>query len=442
MSFAPAPEGHAPARAIRGHLVTITGDPFGPNPAALVEHPDGLLVMQDGLIAAVGPYAETAHRIPPGATVDDHRGRIVSAGFVDAHTHYPQTGIVGAHGAQLIDWLENFTFPAELAFTDPDHAAAVARVFFDTILRAGTTTALSFGTSSPVSVDAFFAESLRRGTRMVAGKVLMDRNAPAGLLDTADAGAAESAELIARWHGTGRNGYAVTPRFAPTSTRAQLDAAGELLRAHPGVLLHTHLCENDAELAWVRELFPEAHGYLDVYDRAGLVGERSVFAHGIHLRTDERARLADAGAAIAHCPSSNLFLGSGLFSLRRAADAGVRVALGTDIGAGTSFSLLRTMASAYEVAHLDGLSLGAAELLYLATLGGARALGLGDRIGSLEVGKEADLVVLDPAATELLAFRSARASSVEELLFVLATLGDDRTTAATYVAGHPAYLRD
>ncbi|MCS0498299.1 guanine deaminase [Protaetiibacter mangrovi] len=442
MSYSAAPDEPSPARAVRGHLVTVVDDPDTAGEGALVEHPDGVILIEHGRISAVGDHGALADRIPPGTPVDDHRGRIVSAGFVDTHTHYPQTGIVGAHGTQLIDWLDTYAFPAELAFTDAEHAAAVARVFFDTILRAGTTTALSFGTSSASSVDAFFAESLRRGTRMIAGKVLMDRHAPAGLLDTAESGAADTEALIARWHGVGRNGYAVTPRFAPTSTPAQLAVAGELLARHPGVLLHTHLSENLAEIAWVRELFPDSDGYLDVYDRAGLVGDRSVFAHGVHLTDAELARMSHAGAAIAHCPTSNLFLGSGLFSLRRAADAGVRVALGTDIGGGTSFSMLRTMGAAYEIAQLDGVSLDAPRLLYLATLGGGRALGLGDRIGSLEVGKEADLAVLDPEATELLAYRSARTSSLEELLFVLGTLADDRATAATYVAGHPAYLRD
>jgi len=445
MTFHPAPQGPAAPRAIRGHIVTTVADPFlvGDDPA-IVEYADGLVVVENGLITAVGAYTDLASSLAPDAVVDDHRGRIISAGFIDTHVHYVQTGIIGAFGAQLIDWLNTYTFVEEQHFADKAHAAAVASVFFDALLRNGTTTALTFAAVYPASVDAFFEESVRRGTRMVGGKVLMDRNAPDALLDTPETAYSDSTELIRRWHGTGRNLYAVTPRFAPTSTPAQLEAAATLLRENPGTLMHTHVSENLGEIAWVRSLFPEADGYLDVYDRAGLLQPGAVLAHGVHLTAHERMRIVETGSAVSHCPTSNLFLGSGLFHIHQAKNPhhDMKVGLGTDIGAGTSFSILSTMNEAYKVAQLTQYPLDAAKMFYLATLGGAQALGLDDRIGSIEVGKEADLVVLDPAATELLAFRSARVTSLEEQLFVLATMGDDRTVATTYIAGSPAYIRD
>jgi len=431
-------------RAIRAHVVTFRADPCLAPGEARVDHPDGGVLVGDGLVAAVGPWADVEPLLQPGTPVDDHRGRLVSAGFVDTHTHYPQTAMIGAYGEELLEWLRAYTFPEEQRFADRAYADAVATVFFDTLLAHGTTSALVFCSVHPESVDAFFAEAGRRGLRMAAGKVLMDRNAPDALLDTAERGYAESKDLITRWHGRDRLTYAVTPRFAPTSTPAQLEAAAALHAEHPGTLVHTHVSENLSEIAWVRALFPDAAGYLDVYDRAGLLGPRTVLAHGVHLTASERERCHDADAAIAHCPTSNLFLGSGLCPLHRFVDRRrpVRLGLGTDVGAGTSFSLLATMNEAYKVAQLVAEPLDAEQLFYLATLGGARALGLGDRIGSIEVGKEADLVVLDPRATPFLDFRTSRCGSLAEVLFVLATLGDDRSVAATYVAGRPAHLRD
>lgn len=433
------------ASAIRGHVVTIKGDPFVEgDDEVLVDIADGGVVVRDGIITSIGSWDQVKSDVPEGTRVDHFRDQIITSGFVDAHVHYVQTGIIGAFGAQLIDWLNEYTFVAEQRFSDKDYAAAVAKVFFDELLRNGTTTALTFCAVYPESVDAFFEESQRRGTRMVAGKVLMDRNAPDSLLDTAQSAYDDSKILIDRWHGRGRNLYAVTPRFAPTSTQAELDVAATLRRETPGALMHTHVSENLGEIAWVRSLFPKSRGYLDVYDKSGLLGPGAVLAHGVHLTAQERIRVVETHSAVAHCPTSNLFLGSGLFNMHQAKSAkhNMTVGLGTDIGAGTSFSLLSTMNEAYKVAQLTHNPIDAIKMFYLATLGGAQALGIEDRIGSLEVGKEGDVIVLDPKATDLLAFRSARVTSLEEQLFVLATMGDDRTIAATYVGGEIVYSRD
>lgn len=428
---------------IRGHIVTTTKDPFL-DADALVEHTDGLIIVEGGVITAVGPYAELKDRLDPDAHVDHHPDGIISAGFIDTHVHYVQTGIIAAFGAQLIDWLNTYTFVAEQKFADKSYANAVAKVFFDQLLANGTTSALTFCAVYPGSVDAFFEEATRRNMRMAGGKVLMNRNAPEHLLDTTQSGYDDSKALIEKWHLKGRNHYAVTPRFAPTSTQEQLESAGTLLREHPGTLMHTHVSENLGEIAWVRSLFPEASGYLDVYDRAGLLQPGAVLAHGVHLTAHERLRVHETGSAISHCPTSNLFLGSGLFHVHQAKNHThpMKVGLGTDIGAGTSFSLLSTMNEAYKVAQLVQYPMDAVKMLYLATLGSAEAMGIDDKVGSIEVGKEADLVVLDTKATPLLEFRSAQVQSLEEQLFVLATMGDDRVIQATYIAGDVAYSRD
>ena len=378
-----------------------------------------------------------------GSTSSHYPDALLCAGFIDTHIHYVQTGIIGAFGSQLIEWLNNYTFIEEQRFAEKAHADAVARLYFDQLLANGTTTAVTFAAVYPQSVDAFFEESLRRGTRMIGGKVLMDRNAPDALLDTPQSGYDDSKALIAKWHGNGRNMYAITPRFAPTSTPEQLELAGALWKESPGTFTHTHVSENVSEIEWVRELFPSSAGYLDVYDHFGLLGRRSVLAHGVHLTDAERARVHETGSAVAHCPTSNLFLGSGLFNMQNAKDATkpMHVGLGTDIGAGTSFSILETMNEAYKVAELHSYPMDSLKSFYLATLGGAEALDLADKIGSLDVGKEADFVVLDPNATALLKYRSERAKSTEELMFVLSIMADDRAIAATYVAGKPAYER-
>ncbi|TQM57870.1 guanine deaminase [Humibacillus xanthopallidus] len=429
--------------AVRGHAITFTGDPFFDD-GAFVDVPDGLIVSEGGRITAFGSFDDTRHAVPDGVEVTHYPDHLICAGFIDTHIHYVQTGIIGAFGSQLIDWLNHYTFIEEQNFADRAHADDVARRYFDELLRNGTTTAVTFCAVYPESVDAFFEESVRRGTRMVGGKVLMDRNAPDHLLDTAQSGYDESKELIARWHGNGRQMYAITPRFAPTSTPEQLEAAGTLWAESPGTFVHTHVSENTGEIAWVRSLFPDRAGYLDVYDHYGLLGRRSVLAHGVHLTDRERARVAETGSAVAHCPTSNLFLGSGLFHVHDAKDPKrpMHVGLGTDVGAGTSFSLLATMNEAYKVAELNNYPMNAIKSFYLATLGGAEALDLADDIGSLAVGKEADFVVLDPNATPLLSYRSGRAKTTEELMFVLSIMADDRSVAATYVAGAIAHARE
>jgi guanine deaminase len=429
--------------ALRGTVVTCRDDPFLTDPAtAFAVETDGVVICRDGLVEAVGSAGELLKTAPPGS-VTDYSGCLIVPGFIDTHVHYVQTGMVASCGEQLLDWLDRYAFPAEMEFSDPAHAAAMAKVFCDELLRNGTTTALVFCAVYPQSVDALFAEAERRGMRIAAGKVLMDRNAPAALRDTAQSGYDDSKALIARWHGHGRSLYAITPRFAGTSTPAQLDAAGALWREHKDVLLHTHIAENKREIAWTAGLFPERKDYLDIYDHHGLTGKRAVLAHGVHLSEDELCRCHESGTALAHCPTSNLFLGSGLFRIAAAKDPRrpVQVGLGTDIGGGTSFSLLATMGAAYEIAQLGGRTLSAIEAFYLATLGGARALALEDRIGTIAPGHEADFAVLDPNATPLLTLRNARADKVEDVLFALMMLGDDRAVRATYVAGQRAHAR-
>lgn len=428
---------------IRGHAISFRGDPFF-DPDALIDIDDAGIVCTDGVITAFGPWSEVSRDLPDDIDVQHFPDSLICAGFIDTHIHYVQTGIIGAFGAQLIDWLNHYTFIEEQRFADKSHADIIASMYFDQLLSNGTTTAVTFAAVYPQSVDAFFEESVRRGTRMVGGKVLMDRNAPEGLLDTAQTAYDDSKKLIGRWHDNGRNQYAITPRFAPTSTAEQLELAGALWKESPGTFVHTHVSENVSEIAWVKSLFPDRAGYLDVYDHYGLLGRRSVLAHGVHLTSSERQRVHDTGSALAHCPTSNLFLGSGLFHVQQAKDpaAPMYVGLGTDIGAGTSFSMLETMNEAYKVAELNSYPLTATKSFYLATLGGAQALDLDDRIGSLAVGKEADFVVLDTKATPLLEYRTARAESTEELMFVLSIMADDRAIATTYVAGSPAYVRE
>ena len=429
---------------LRGTVVTCRDDPFLTDPAnALSTETDGLVICRNGTIEAVGPAAALLPSVPQGTPIASYPGCLIAPGFIDTHVHYVQTGVIASYGTQLLDWLDRYAFPAELEFASESHAAAMAKVFCDELLRNGTTTALVFCAVYPQSVDALFAEAETRGMRIAAGKVLMDRNAPEGLRDTPQRGYDDSKALIGRWHGRGRSLYAITPRFAGTSTPEQLDAAGTLWREHPDVLVHTHIAENKREVEWTAELFPAAKNYLDVYDRHGLIGRRAVLAHGIHLGEDELCRCHESGTALAHCPTSNLFLGSGLFRMGAVKDPKrpVHVGLGTDIGGGTSFSLLATMGAAYEIAQLGGRALSAVEAFYLATLGGARALALDDRIGTIAPGREADITVLDPNATPLLTLRNARADSVGDILFALMMLGDDRAVRATYVAGRLAHER-
>jgi len=423
-------------KAYRAALLHCLADPREVGIEASHEYfEDGLLVVEDGKVVRNGHAADLLSTLPAGTEVIEYKDALITPGFIDTHIHYPQTGMIASYGEQLLDWLDTYTFPTERAFADKVHAGEVAQVFLRELLRNGTTTALVFGSVHKESVDAFFEQAHKLDLRMIAGKVLMDRNAPDYLTDTAESGYADSKELIERWHGKGRLHYAVTPRFAPTSTPEQLALAGKLFQEYPNLYMHTHLSENRKEIEWVRELFPERKGYLDVYDHHGLIGARSVFAHGVHLCDDECQRLGETGSAVAFCPTSNLFLGSGLFDLEKVEGFGVRVGLGTDVGAGTSFSQLQSLNEAYKVMQLQGKKLDPFKSLYLATLGGARALYLDDRIGSLQPGKDADFVVLDYKATPLIEYRLSQARSLEERLFALMILGDDRAVKETYAAG-------
>ena len=422
-------------KILLGQTLTFTGDPFAVPLEAAVRHEErGAVVLEAGRIVAVGP-ADTLRAAYPTAPVTDHGRALISPGFVDAHAHYPQTAIIASWGKRLIDWLNSYTFPEEMRFGAPAHAEAIAARYFDLTLAAGTTTAVSYATIHPESVEAYFAEAERRGLRALAGKTCMDRNAPDGLRDTAQSAHDDSKRLLERWHGVGRLGYVITPRFAPTSSRAQLAALGALWGEHPEVLMQTHLSEQHEEIAWVRALFPEARDYLDVYDRAGLLGPGALMGHAIHLTPRERARLREADASLIHCPTSNTFIGSGLFDMTGLAAEGQRIGLATDTGGGSSFSMLRTMAAAYEVAQLRGHPLHPAQLWWLATQGSARALRLDDRIGTLAPGHEADLAVIDLGSTPAIAQRAARAESLWEAVFPTIMMGDDRAIAAVYVAG-------
>jgi guanine deaminase len=392
--------------ALRGPALTFTDDPFRAAGEASVRYEaDALLLIEGGIITAFGDYHGLRDRVPDGISITRYgTDSLILPGFVDAHVHYPQTQMIAAPGGQLLDWLNHYALPAEEQFADGAHARAVARVFLRELLRCGTTTAAVFCTVFSESVDAFFEESARLNTRMIAGKVLMDRHAPAALLDPRGGGTDASRALIARWHGHGRQLYAITPRFAPTSSPEQMEAAGALWKEHPGTYLQSHVCENRSEVEWVRQLYPERHSYLDVYDHYGQLGPRAIYGHAVWLDERDFHRCHETGTAIAHCPSSNLFLGSGLFKVQQATrrDRPVRVGLGTDIGAGTSFSQLATLADAYKVASLAGQPLTAIQALYLATAGGARALYLDDRIGSLASGRVADFVVHEFGSTPLI----------------------------------------
>jgi guanine deaminase len=366
---------------------------------------------------------------------------LISAGFIDSHVHYPQTPMIGAFGAQLLDWLETYTFPTERRFADKAFASGVAKTFLQECLRNGVTTSCVYCTVYPQSVDALFEEAERLGMRIAAGKVLMNRNAPDYLLDTTQTGYDDSKRLINKWHGRGRLMYAITPRFAPTSTPDQLASAGELWSEHPDCYLQTHVSENTAEVAWVKELFPDRKGYLDVYDHHKLCRPRAIFGHGVHLDEGEMGCMHATGSAVAHCPTSNFFLGSGAFDIGRAVrrDRPVRVGLGTDLGAGTSFSILSTLNEAYKAAQLSGYALTAGHAYYLATRGTANAMYLDDKVGSLAPGMEADIIVLDMKSTPIIRYRMEFVKDFMEALFVQMTMGDDRAVQATYIAGEPRY---
>jgi guanine deaminase len=426
-------------QAYRASLLHFHADPaFTEDAYSWIE--DGLLVIEDGRVKAAGDYARLAATLPAGVIAHDYRGQIITPGFIDTHLHYPQTDMIASPAPGLLPWLETYTFPTERQFADPVHARATAEFFLDELTRCGTTTAVVYCTVHRESVDAFFEASEARNLRMVAGKVLMDRNCP-DFLRELEGSIGESEALINKWHKHARSLYAITPRFAPTSSPAQLGAIAELARAYPDTFIQTHVSENQDEVNWVRELYPDARSYLGVYDGYGLMRPRALFGHCIWLDDEDFARMAATGSAASVCPTSNLFLGSGLFDFEKADGAGALVTLGTDVGAGTSFSMLQTMNEAYKVARLKGSYLPALRMFYLATLGAARAMELEGTIGSFAVGAEADFIVLDPQSTPLLARRSSHCNSLEEQLFALALLGDDRAVRATYAAGMKVHER-
>ncbi len=405
---------------------------------------DGLLVTAreaDGIvrIQAIGPYRELAAQYPDLPTTH-WPGLCIAPGFVDLHIHYPQTDVIGSPAEGLLPWLEHYTFPHEKQFSDPAYAHAVTGFFLDELMRHGVTTALCFATAHPESVDVFMAEAQKRRLRMVTGKVLQDRHSPDGLRDTDTAlSLRQTEDLIRRWHGVDRLGYAITPRFAPTSTPEQLHGAGEIAQQFPDVWIQSHVAENLDEIRWVHELFPEARSYLDVYDRANLLRQRSVYAHCIYLDDTDRRRMAEVGATAAVSPTSNLFLGSGFFDYAASDAAGLRYGLASDVGGGTSFSPFHTMHAAYTVARQSvgrpGISLAPEHLWWQHTAGAAAAMDLSGQVGNLLPGCEADFVVLNPKATPLLARRTAQTETLAEWLFAMIVLGDDRLIAHTVVQG-------
>lgn len=420
---------------LRGRVLTFHATPADETDTAAYTYiEDGAVLISGGMIEATGDYARLRAQAPDAA-VTDHRPHLLLPGFIDTHIHFPQVQVIASWGAQLLDWLNGYTFPAEVEYADPAHAARMAAAFYDQLIAHGTTSAAAFCSVHKTSAEAFFEEAQRRDMRMIGGKVMMDRNAPEGLTDTPQSGYDDSKALIEAWHGKGRGLYAITPRFAITSTPAQMEAVGALAAAHPECYVQTHLSENRDEIAFTKSLYPQAPDYLGVYERYGLLSDKSLLGHSIHLEPREIEVLAATGAHPVFCPTSNLFLGSGLFD-----DAGLRAreitnAIATDVGAGTSYSMLATLNEAYKVLQLQGQKLHPLAAFHWITRGNACVLGLQDRIGTLEAGTEADIVVLNPRATEAMALRAEKARTLSEELFILQIMGDDRAVAEVYVSG-------
>ena len=415
-----------------GQVIRYDGDPFAEGATAAKVLTDGAVAIEAGKIVASGQASDMRDRFPQ-ARLHDYGKKLISAGFIDAHVHYPQTAIIASWGKRLIDWLNTYTFPEEMRFADRAYADAVAGRYLDLVLARGTTTVCSYATIHPESVDAIFTAAQARGMRVFAGKTCMDRNAPEGLRDTAQSAYDDSRRLLQAWHGVDRLSYVITPRFSPTSTPEQLAALGALWREFPDCLMQTHLSEQTDEIAWVKDLFPQSRDYLDTYEAQGLLREGAVYGHAIHLTDREKSRLVEAGASLVHCPTSNTFIGSGLFDMGLARS--LRVGLATDTGGGSNFSMLRTMAAAYEVAQLRGQSLHPSQLWWLATQGSARALRCEDRIGNIAPGMEADLVVIDLASTPAIAQATTRANDLWQALFPTIMMGDDRAVADVWVGG-------
>ncbi len=428
-------------RLIRGRILS-----FLEAPADIDDHgayryvEDGAVLVENGVITASGDYGEIRAQSDPDVTVADHRPHLICSGFIDPHIHFPQMQVIGSYAAALLEWLNTYTFVEEQRFGDPAHAKRIAIAFFDEMVRHGTTTAVAYCSVHKQSADAFFAESHRRNMRMVGGKVMMDRNAPPALCDTPQTGYDDTKAIIADWHGKGRQHVAITPRFAITSSHEQMEMAATLMREHPDLHMQTHLSENHAEIAFTKELFPWSDDYTHVYERYGMLGPKSLFGHSIHLSEREADVMAESGSVAVFCPTSNLFLGSGLFGLKTldAREKPVRIAIATDVGGGTNYSMLRTVDEGYKVLQLQGQRMNPLESFYRITLGNARALSLENRIGSLEPGRDADIIVLDAHATPAMALRMETIHRLSEELFLLQTLGDDRAIVETYIAGEPA----
>ena len=420
---------------LRGRTLSFYREPQGPEDHAAYSYiEDGALLIQDGIIRAHGEYSDIV-AISGDADVIDHRPYLLMPGFIDTHLHFPQVQVIASWGEQLLDWLNTYTFPSELRFADPDHAAAMATAFFDLLTAHGTTTAVAFCSVHPQSAEAYFSEALRRNMRMIGGKVMMDRNAPDDLRDTAQQGYDETKALIGAFHGRGRLSYAISPRFAITSSPAQLEAAGALVAEHGDCYMQTHLSENRDEIAYTLSLYPEALDYLGVYEKYGLLSEHALLGHAIHLEPREIELLQSTRAKPVFCPTSNLFLGSGLFDDAGLRMRGIRNGIATDIGAGTSYSMLQTLNEAYKVLQLQGQKLDPLRAFHWVTHGNAEVLGLSDKIGTLKVGTEADVVVLNAKATAAMNLRMQSCGSVSEELFVLQMLGDDRAVVQTYANG-------
>jgi len=422
------------ADLILGQVLSFTADPFVEGPGAARLETNGAVLIDQGRIAALGP-ASTLRAAHPQARVSDYGSALISAGFIDAHAHYPQTAIIASWGKRLIDWLNTYTFPEEMRFANPAYATEIAGRYFDLTMANGTTSVCSYATIHPESVDAFFTTARARGARAWAGKTCMDRNAPDGLRDTAQSAHDQSAQLLAKWHGVDRLSYVITPRFSPTSTPEQLDGLGALWAANPDCLMQTHLSEQTDEIAWVKSLFPTARDYLDTYESHGLLRKGGLYGHAIHLDPREICRLAEVDASLIHCPTSNTFIGSGLFDMAGLKSAGLRIGLATDTGGGSSFSMLRTMAAAYEVAQLRGHALHPAQLWWLATVGSARALQADAKIGNIAVGMEADLVIVNLASTAAIEQATRRAADIWQAIFPTIMMGDDRAIRAVWVNG-------
>ncbi|MEL4070462.1 guanine deaminase [Ochrobactrum sp. GPK 3] len=423
---------------IRGRVLTFRDEPQSlDDSASYLYIEDGAILVVDGRIARLGDYAELSAEAGSDVKLADHRPHLILPGFIDTHIHYPQTQVVASYAANLLEWLNTYTFVAEQKFADEQHAEFIAERFLDELIRHGTTTAVAYCSVHPQSVDAYFRASQYRNMRMLGGKVMMDRNAPPALCDTAQSGYDDSKELIARWHGKDRLDYVITPRFAITSTPEQLEASQALAREHPECFIQTHLSENHDEIAFTKSLYPDAPDYLGIYEHYGLLGNKTLLGHSIHLEEREVGVMAETGSVAVFCPTSNLFLGSGLFDRDRLKASGVRMAVATDVGGGTSFSMLRTMDEGYKILQLREQRLNPFQSFYMMTLGNARALSMEDKIGTLDEGTEADIVVLDSAATSPMRLRMAAGATLEQELFLLQTVGDDRAIVETYVAGKP-----